>query len=130
MIFRLMSKNFNFQKNIYTGFFPVASGVWGMREVFVNIYMILNPYDGKWFLVDTGMKWSAGNIKKMAHQLFGDDARPTAIILTHGHFDHVGSLEKLAEEWDVPVYAHYLEVPYLTGRSSYPPPDPTVGGGL
>ncbi|RYY12744.1 MAG: MBL fold metallo-hydrolase, partial [Cytophagaceae bacterium] len=23
-----------------------------------------------------------------------------------------------------------LELPYLTGRSSYPPPDPTVGGGL
>jgi glyoxylase-like metal-dependent hydrolase (beta-lactamase superfamily II) len=28
------------------------------------------------------------------------------------------------------VYAHALELPYLTGRSSYPPPDPTVGGGL
>ena len=33
--------------------------------------------------------------------------------MTHGHFDHVGSLEKLANEWHVPVYAHYLEVPYL-----------------
>jgi glyoxylase-like metal-dependent hydrolase (beta-lactamase superfamily II) len=29
----------------------------------------------------------------------------------------------------VPVYAHELELPYLTGRSSYPPPDPLVGGG-
>jgi glyoxylase-like metal-dependent hydrolase (beta-lactamase superfamily II) len=35
----------------------------------------------------------------------------------------------LANEWDVPVYAHTLELPYLTGRSAYPPPDPTVGGG-
>ncbi|RYD69307.1 MAG: MBL fold metallo-hydrolase, partial [Verrucomicrobiaceae bacterium] len=25
--------------------------------------------------------------------------------------------------------AHTLELPYLTGRSSYPPPDPSVGGG-
>jgi glyoxylase-like metal-dependent hydrolase (beta-lactamase superfamily II) len=31
--------------------------------------------------------------------------------------------------WDVPVYAHTLELPYLTGRASYPPPDPTAGGG-
>jgi len=30
----------------------------------------------------------------------------------------------------VPVYAHPLEMPYLTGRSPYPPPDPTVGGGV
>jgi glyoxylase-like metal-dependent hydrolase (beta-lactamase superfamily II) len=51
-------------------------------------------------------------------------------VLTHGHFDHVGALEDLAETWDVPVYAHELELPYLDGRSSYPPPDPTVGGGM
>src|SRR4029434_10028879 len=25
--------------------------------------------------------------------------------------------------------AHELEMPYLTGRSAYPPPDPAVGGG-
>jgi glyoxylase-like metal-dependent hydrolase (beta-lactamase superfamily II) len=27
------------------------------------------------------------------------------------------------------VYAHPLELPYLSGRSAYPPPDPSVGGG-
>ena len=36
----------------------------------------------------------------------------------------------LAEQWDVPIYAHELEAPYLNGTASYPPPDPTVGGGL
>ena len=66
----------------------------------------------------------------MAKQLFGEQGKPSSIILTHGHFDHVGALQKLAEEWNVPVFAHYLEIPYLTGKSSYPPPDPTVGGGL
>ncbi|MFC7553223.1 MBL fold metallo-hydrolase [Pseudoroseomonas wenyumeiae] len=54
---------------------------------------------------------------------------PAAIIMTHGHFDHVGVLEDLAAGWDVPVYAHPLERPYLDGSNAYPPPDPTVGGG-
>jgi glyoxylase-like metal-dependent hydrolase (beta-lactamase superfamily II) len=66
----------------------------------------------------------------MAKELFGENNRPSSIILTHGHFDHIGSLKLLAEEWNVPVYAHYLEIPYLTGKSSYPPADPTVGGGI
>ncbi len=47
-----------------------------------------------------------------------------------GTFDHVGALEELFEVWDAPAYAHYLELPYLKGISSYPPPDPMVGGGL
>ena len=51
-------------------------------------------------------------------------------MLTHGHFDHIGAVHTLAHEWDVPVYAHALELPYLTGQSSYPPPDPLVGGGV
>ena len=110
--------------------FTVAPGVWGMRDVFVNVFMIRNSEDNNWILVDTGLKWSAGKIMKMARYLFGDNARPSAIVLTHAHFDHVGSLATLAEEWDVPVYAHFMEIPYLTGKASYAPPDPTVGGGM
>lgn len=52
------------------------------------------------------------------------------IFLTHGHMDHAGSALDLANIWDVPVIAHPLELPYLTGRSKYPPLDPTVGGFL
>jgi glyoxylase-like metal-dependent hydrolase (beta-lactamase superfamily II) len=62
--------------------------------------------------------------------LFGEDNPPSAIILTHGHFDHRGGLNALLKTWDVPVYAHRMELPYLNGESAYPPPDPTVGGGL
>lgn len=111
-------------------YFEVAPGVWGMKDIFVNFYTLSNPDDNTWVLVDAGLKTSAYKIKKMASAIFGEDAKPSCIILTHAHFDHVGALEQLEQEWNVPVYAHYLELPYLTGKSSYPPPDPTVGGGI
>lgn len=125
-----MSTELKSLRKTTSNYFSVAPGVWGMKDVFVNFYMILNPFDGNWVLIDAGLKWSAPKIMKMAHELFGENAKPSAVILTHGHFDHVGSLEKLVEEWNVPVYAHYLEIPYLTGKSSYPPADPSVGGGI
>src|SRR5699024_6314002 len=37
---------------------------------------------------------------------------------------------ELLEVWQVPVYAHELELPFLTGEKSYPEPDSTVEGGL
>ncbi len=86
--------------------------------------------DRGWTLIDAGIPGTAGLIKEAAAERFGDGARPAAIIQTHGHFDHVGGLEELAELWDAPVYAHPLEMPYLSGQEAYLPPDPTVGGGL
>ena len=86
--------------------------------------------DGGWVLVDAGIPRSTSSILEAAGKRFGPGARPAAIVMTHGHFDHIGALEDLAQRWQVPVYAHRLELPYLNGSASYPPPDPTVGGGL
>lgn len=111
--------------------FQVAPGVYGLRILFVNVYFINEKGDnsGRWLLIDGGLKGSAKKIIEVAENLFGAGSKPEAIILTHGHFDHVGSIEELVEQWNVQVYAHKLELPYLTGKSSYPPADPTVGGG-
>lgn len=105
----------------------IAPGVIGTRIVMVNVYAITAP-DGSWMLVDAGLPFSAGRIERWCEENF-NYTRPRAIVMTHGHFDHVGALKTLADLWNVPVYAHALEMPYLTGRSSYPPPDPAVGGG-
>ena len=86
--------------------------------------------DRDWVLIDAGLPGFTAAIVEAAARRFGPHARPSAILLTHGHFDHVGAVKGLAELWDAPVFAHELELPYLTGRSAYPPPDPTVGGGL
>ncbi len=98
----------------------------------VNAYLVgpAGAGDRGWALVDTGFPTSHDEISAAAEQRFGRGSRPAAILLTHGHFDHVGSVGRLADLWDAPVYAHNLELPYLTGRSDYPPPDPTVGGGV
>ena len=119
-------------RNSRVKYFQVAQGVWGLKLAFVNIYMIANRRGVArgWVLVDTGIKGSAEKIITMAETLFGLGTRPLAIVLTHGHPDHSGSVEELLKYWDVPVYAHPLELPYLTGESSHPPADPTVGGGL
>src|SRR5450631_2302730 len=85
--------------------------------------------DRQWTLIDAGVPGLGSLIESAASERFGQDARPAAIVMTHGHFDHVGVLEKLAEKWDAPIYAHELEVPYLNGTASYPPPDSMFGGG-
>jgi glyoxylase-like metal-dependent hydrolase (beta-lactamase superfamily II) len=110
-------------------FEPVAPGVVRLGIVFVNVFALGEP-GRPWLLVDAGLSRFAGHIRRAVARRFGAGARPEGIVLTHGHFDHVGSALDLASEWDVPLYAHPLEVPYLTGRSDYPPRDPTMGGAM
>lgn len=111
--------------------FMVTESVAGLRIGIVNVYFYGEPHagDGRWVLIDAGLHGSTERIIQAAEALYGEGTRPAAIVMTHGHFDHVGALRDLALLWDVPIYAHELELPYLDGRSSYPPPDPTVGGG-
>ena len=97
-----------------------------------NACIVGNPNSKahEWVLVDTGLTNSAEFIVKTAEEYYGRNARPSAIILTHGHFDHVGSAIELAIKWEVPVYAHSLELPYLIGKKDYPLADPTVDEGM
>ena len=109
----------------------VAHDIYSFTVQFVNICFIGSPQseDG-WVLIDAGTPKSADMIMKAATSRFGENAKPSAIVLTHGHFDHVGALIELLKVWDIPVYAHSSELPYLTGKKDYPDPDPTVDGGI
>jgi glyoxylase-like metal-dependent hydrolase (beta-lactamase superfamily II) len=100
--------------------------------ILVNVVFVgpAQAGDGHWVLIDAGLPASAADIRSAAKARFGGSGRPGAIVMTHGHFDHVGALETLATDWDVPVYANRLEIPYLDGTKSYQAPNPAVGGGL
>jgi glyoxylase-like metal-dependent hydrolase (beta-lactamase superfamily II) len=116
----------------YAGRVPVeeiAPGLARFKLLIANVYFAGHP-GSPWALVDTGTPHKAAGIRRAAEQRFGPGARPAGIVLTHGHFDHAGSALELAEMWDVPIYAHRLERPFLTGKSAYPPKDPTVGGAM
>jgi glyoxylase-like metal-dependent hydrolase (beta-lactamase superfamily II) len=112
----------------------IAPDVARLRIGFVNCFCVgqrRSTYDmttnaTPWALVDAAVAPGAARILEVAAERFGDEARPSGIILTHGHFDHVGALAALLGIWDVPVWAHALELPFLTGRADYPPPDPSV----
>jgi glyoxylase-like metal-dependent hydrolase (beta-lactamase superfamily II) len=114
------------------GIHEVTPDLGYQRLAIVNVafFGAPNAASGKWVLIDAGVIGTARMISRAAEKRFGAGSRPAAIVLTHGHFDHVGAVEDLADKWGVPVYAHEQELPYLDGRMSYPPPDPTVGGGL
>jgi glyoxylase-like metal-dependent hydrolase (beta-lactamase superfamily II) len=112
------------------GVHELTNDVAYQRLMIVNVMYYGMPDLPEWVLIDAGLKGSGGTIERAAEKRFGKDNPPFAIVLTHGHSDHVGALLDLAEKWNSPIYAHPLEFPYLDGRSSYPPPDPGVSSGM
>src|SRR4051812_27882332 len=94
----------------------VTDGVRLVETILVNLYLVGTPGTSDWVLVDTRIPGFAHRIAAHPRERFGE-APPKCVILTHGHFDHVGSLSAVLDLWDVPVYAPPLELPYLKGQS-------------
>ncbi|HLS22338.1 MAG TPA: MBL fold metallo-hydrolase [Pseudogracilibacillus sp.] len=71
-----------------------------------NFYIVKN--EGKLFLVDAGfddeVSWKhlLKTLSKNGFSLKDLDA----ILLTHSHFDHIGLVNKVTEQHDIPVYVH------------------------
>jgi glyoxylase-like metal-dependent hydrolase (beta-lactamase superfamily II) len=107
----------------------IAPGIFWLPFRIANVYL-LGEVGGPWVVVDSGTPGHFEAIREAAEARYGKGARPEAIFLTHGHSDHAGSATALATYWDVPIYVHRMELPYVTGKAQMPPTDPTVGGAM
>ena len=69
-----------------------------------NSYLILNEDTKEVLIVDpaTCPDYVLSHVKSNGYV-------PKAILLTHGHFDHVMGIEKWVELQDIPVYLHEEE---------------------
>ncbi|MFC7331263.1 MBL fold metallo-hydrolase [Marinactinospora rubrisoli] len=75
-----------------------------------NCYVVAADADGPCVIVDPGQDAVDGVAKLLTeHRL-----TPEAILLTHGHFDHVWSAAELCEAHGVPVYLHPADRALLT----------------
>lgn len=72
--------------------------------VCTNCYLLVNHKTGELLVVDPGDQ--AQLIEK---QIEKTEAKPVAILLTHGHFDHAGAAEELADKYQISIYAHEAE---------------------
>ena len=81
-----------------------------------NVYFVGSR--SAWVLIDTGWAKDAPAITQAAGSLFGADAHPTSILLTHFHPDHAGSAPQLARTWASPVYVHPDELPLASASFS------------
>jgi glyoxylase-like metal-dependent hydrolase (beta-lactamase superfamily II) len=89
----------------------IAPDVWRLSVYGSNVYMVRSAAD--WVLVDAAWAWGdcAHLIRVAAEALFGPNAGPIGIMLTHLHPDHDGAALELADAWECPVYVHGDELP-------------------
>lgn len=83
-----------------------------LGEISTNCYLVCNQDTKECVIIDPAEQ--ADIIIKAAEELA---VVPRAVLLTHGHYDHIGAAEELREYFDIKIYANELEREVL--NSSY-----------
>ena len=73
-----------------------------------NTYIISAEDNQDCILVDPGL-----DKESIEHKLSEQQLRPTHILATHGHFDHVGSVSFFQKKYDADFYIHEKDVKIL-----------------
>ncbi len=68
-----------------------------------NTYIVSDD-NLKCVIVDPGK----GN-DKLIEFINKHELKPTAILLTHGHIDHIRGVDRLVKEYSIDIYIHYLD---------------------
>lgn len=66
-----------------------------------NCYMVIHEETNEAIVIDP-----AYHPKKMLDYAKENDIEVKAILLTHGHFDHIMGIDAFLEEYNIPVYVH------------------------
>lgn len=74
-----------------------------------NTYFYIDAHTGSGFLIDPGAQ--AGLIHDV---IVHNGWTIEKILLTHGHFDHMGAAETLGRQLHAPIYIYPEDAPYLT----------------
>ena len=79
-----------------------------LGPVQTNVYVAVNEDTQECILIDPadGAAFLEKTIREKGLQ-------PAAILLTHGHFDHIGAVEELRKAFGIPVYAQEKEAAVL-----------------
>ncbi len=79
-----------------------------VSEAYTNCYLVKNEKTNEGFIVDPGDAAFkiAGHINTM-------QMKPKAILLTHGHYDHIGAAKELKDKYDIDIYCSNEEVDLL-----------------
>ena len=80
--------------------------------VATNCYLIINKETKEALLIDP-----ADNALRISNVIEENVCTLKAILLTHGHFDHIMALNELKKRYNVPVYAHEEEEDVLKQSS-------------
>lgn len=78
-----------------------------------NCYIISSDKDNRAVIIDPG--GSAGRIKNYLDE---NNLTPVAILLTHGHFDHILAVASLKRDYDLKVYIHKNDADMLTSDAN------------
>ncbi len=83
---------------------PLRVEQYVVGSVQTNCYFAINENTSEVLIVDPGAR-----AKRLAEIIDEKKLNPTAILLTHGHFDHAGGAAELAERYGIKVYAEEHE---------------------
>jgi glyoxylase-like metal-dependent hydrolase (beta-lactamase superfamily II) len=86
-----------------------AEGVHWVEDEYTNWYLL--EEDGRITVVDAGLPTSWERFHEALRKVGRRADDVEAVVLTHGHFDHVGFAERARSELHVPVYVHEDDVP-------------------
>jgi len=73
-------------------------------------------------LIDTGMPGGGEKILGFIQEIGSSPSKLTRILLTHYHWDHIGSAAELKRKAQAKILAHPEDKPYIDGEKPQPQP--------